>query len=121
MIAKILKRKWTEKVTTPNLLGLQAQKTPKTLKAVEKYYQVIKKTKGHELVGNVDSIKLTLLFNAYSKEWGSYAQEYVEKAYDHCCDFIRQVVKVYMWDALTARLHATVLDPLLMERKDLAM
>jgi hypothetical protein len=92
--------------------------------AVEKYYQVIKDTKGPELAGNIDSIKLTLLFKVYSKQWQSLARIYVNSAYNHCDKFIQEVVEVHMHDALAAmvgRLQSMVLKPILRDRRDLAM
>lgn len=92
--------------------------------AVEKYYKVIKDTRGLELAGNVDSIKLTLLFKVYSKQWQSLARIYVNSAYNHCDKFIQEVVGVHMQDALAAmagRLQTMVLKPLLRDRRNLAM
>ena len=121
--SKEFKKKMDKKGHDTEFAWAPDSETPEDVKqAVEKYFQIIQKTRGPELTGNVDSIKLTLLFNAYSKDWGSYAQDYVEAAYDNCCKFIQEVAKFYMWDVFTAdRLHETVLNPLLKERKDLAM
>lgn len=92
--------------------------------AVEKYYKVIKDTRGPELAGNVDSIKLTLLFKVYSKQWQSLARIYVNSAYNHCDKFIQEVVGVHMQDGLAAmagRLQTMVTKPLLRDRRSSAM
>ncbi|KAH8724845.1 P-loop containing nucleoside triphosphate hydrolase protein [Phaeosphaeriaceae sp. PMI808] len=93
-------------------------------KAVEKYYQVIRGTKGAELAGNIDSIKLTLLFKVYSKQWQQLARIYVNSAYNHCDKFAQEVAEVYMRDTLAhmvGRLQTMVLKPLLKGRRGLMM
>jgi hypothetical protein len=66
--------------------------TPAELPELDKFHTFLVKTVGTELPGNFDPHRITPLFNYYSKPWHHLAQQFLNRAYRHCRNFVRIVV-----------------------------
>ena len=60
---------------------------------VVKVVEILERIRGTELPGYHDPHGFDLLFIHYSSPWKQIAEEYVEKVYDHCRIFLREVIK----------------------------
>jgi len=90
---------------------------------VNKICDFLHRTRGTELDGYVDASRIEVLFRSYSGPWHSIAQDFIKQAYDHCWNFVREVVEEYTKDGLvlmSGRFRTHILRKRLEERKDSA-
>ncbi|KAF1815442.1 hypothetical protein P152DRAFT_511593 [Eremomyces bilateralis CBS 781.70] len=91
---------------------------------VQKFYDVLVKTQGAELPGYFDPQRINLLFVDYSNPWKDIAEDYVERAFEHCRTFLLEVLAFKLnsqFPALSSRFWAHVLEDRLDERKGCAV